>query len=329
MLASGSAADNFLNGIVQRLYARAHGESPPTANQGMVVVDDPVHVDRILKSPDQFRKNYSLVSILGRSRFTANGNEWERRRNLTQPNYLEAANSRNRGGIQAIYESKLSNCKSTAPSAIQHALLAAAITVFFGSLHCSVDAEALLRFFARVRPILKMAQYLSWVGAGDVERSRLAVQARDALREYVAEVRRLPDLVSLMDRFRREAGSIHEFLPHEELLMNFFCGNRDVGSNAGLGDHLFGCRLQSAGAGLPGGHARRRTDPVSRLLPQRNHAVFPGYSVRNPRGRVGDHARRGRAATQQPRARFGHRRPPSSPILEGAAHHSYRAHRIP
>ena len=75
MPASSSAVDNFLNGIVQRLYARAQASSPPDADQGMKVVDDPVHVDRILKSPDQFRKNYSLLSILGSSRFTANGSE--------------------------------------------------------------------------------------------------------------------------------------------------------------------------------------------------------------------------------------------------------------
>jgi cytochrome P450 len=224
MLASNSAVDNFLNGIVQRLYARAQAENPPAPDQGMKVVDDPAQADKILKSPDQFRKNYSLLSILGSSRFTANGVEWENRRNLTQPSYLEAANSRNRSSIYAVYESKLSSCKSTDPSAIQHALLAAAITVFFGSLHCSVDAEALLKFFARVRPILKLAQYLSWVGAGDAERSELAFQAREALREYLAEVRRLPDLVKLMDRFRSEAQSVSGFLPHEELLMNFFAG---------------------------------------------------------------------------------------------------------
>ena len=224
MLASSPAIDAFLNGIVHRLYARAQANGAASGDRGMPVLDDPALVDEVLKSPDQFRKNYSLLSVLGSSRFTANGEEWQCRRNLTQASYAQAANSRNRSGIYAVYEAKLSGCESATPSAIQRALLGAAITVFCRSLDCAVDTDALLGFFARVRPILKMAQYLSWVGAGDSERSRLVGQAKAALREYAAEVERSPDLVNLMNRFRQEADSIHGFSPHEELLMNFFAG---------------------------------------------------------------------------------------------------------
>src|SRR2546421_12427222 len=122
MLADSPPVDAFLNGIVARLYQRAQtpGAIPPDG--GMPVLDDPSIVDEVLKSPDRFRKNYSLLSVLGSSRFTANGEEWQCRRNLTQPSYAQAANRRNRDGIYAVYESKLSNCGSPTPDAIQRAL---------------------------------------------------------------------------------------------------------------------------------------------------------------------------------------------------------------
>ena len=225
MAAQAGEVENYLNGIIYKLYARARTTEPVADSPGnMSIIDDPADVDRILKAPAQFQKNYSLLSLLGGSRFSANGPEWEHRRSLTQPQYLQAANPRNRSAIRSVYEQQLSRCSSLAPSDIQEALLAAAITVFFGALHCSVDSGALLRFFARVRPVLKMAQYLSWVGADSIERSKLAAQAGNLLQDYRAAVNDTPDLVELMNRFRAEATSVAAFEPHEELLMNFFAG---------------------------------------------------------------------------------------------------------
>jgi cytochrome P450 len=215
--------DEFLNGIVVKLYARARSPSSGAANTSMRLIDDPVQVDAILKAPDRFRKNYSLLSLLGSSRFSANGAEWEQRRQLTQPGYLEAAKTGNRDSIQEIYQAELSACDTT-PVAIQKALLTAAITVFFRALGCEADAGALLAFFSRIRPILKRAQYLSWAGGEDSERSQVAAQAAEALRQYLAAAESSPDLVDLMDRFRQQAAAIPHFVPHEELLMNFFAG---------------------------------------------------------------------------------------------------------
>jgi cytochrome P450 len=217
-------ADEFLNDLVRRLYARARSTTGSVNLGSMAVVDDPAEVDRILKAPDQFRKNYSLLALLGSSRFSANGAEWDHRRNLTQPNYQQAANNRNRGAVRAVYEAKLANCPSLAPTAMQDALLDAAITVFFGALDCTVDSAALLRFFARFRPILKTAQYLSWVGGDPADRSMLAMQVQTVLQDFVAAVDDTPDLVRLMDRFSQEAKAVAGFEPHEELLMNFFAG---------------------------------------------------------------------------------------------------------
>ncbi len=216
--------NEFLNGIVHRLYARAQATDTLVDLGGMTVVDDPVEADRILKAPGQFRKNYSLLALLGSSRFSANGPEWDHRRNLTQPNYLQAANNRNRGAVRSVYEAKLADCPSLSPGDVQEALLDAAITVFFGALDCTVDSAKLLQFFARFRPILKSAQYLSWVGADPAKRSALATEVGSVLEDFVDAVHGTPDLVRLMDRFSQEAKAIAGFEPHEELLMNFFAG---------------------------------------------------------------------------------------------------------
>src|SRR5690242_19725712 len=89
----------FVTGLVHRLYARARTTGSPENLGGMTIADDPAEVDRILKAPELFRKNYSLLALLGDSRFSANGAEWNQRRDLTQPNYLQAANNRNRDAV--------------------------------------------------------------------------------------------------------------------------------------------------------------------------------------------------------------------------------------
>src|SRR5438132_12766808 len=129
MLASRPAIDAFLNGIVHRLYVRA--AETGSADFGTMVVDDPAKVDEILKSPDRFRKNFSMISVLGGNRFNANGHEWRCRRNLTQPSYVQAANSENRDEIYAIYEARLAACHAPTPDGIQRAFLTAATAVFF------------------------------------------------------------------------------------------------------------------------------------------------------------------------------------------------------
>ena len=138
MIPPTPTVDSFLNAIVSGLYTRAQASSPPRVNHGMVIVDDPATVDDILKSPDQFRKSYSLVSVLGSSRFSANAGEWQCRRDLTQPNYVRAAHSRSRSSIYAVYDAELTNIENatTSSTAIQRALLEAAVTVFFHALDC-------------------------------------------------------------------------------------------------------------------------------------------------------------------------------------------------
>src|SRR5215212_10249212 len=116
MIPDSPTIDAFLNTIVSRLYARAQSNGPPASKPGMMIVDDPAKVEEILKSPDQFRKNYSLLSVLGSSRFSANVGEWQCRRTLTQPSYVRAANSRNRSSIHAVYEDKLSGSENSTMS---------------------------------------------------------------------------------------------------------------------------------------------------------------------------------------------------------------------
>ena len=242
MIPDNPTIDAFLNTIVSRLYPRAQADGPPSANQSITIVHDPAQVDDILKSPDQFPKNFSLLSFLGTSRFNANEPEWQFRRNLTQPNYVRAAHSRSRSGIHAVYEATLSRDKGSTFSsdAVQRALLESAVTVFFHAFDCAVDAAALMTFFDRARPILKLAQYLSWVGTDDFGQSRLVKQANFALRAFAAEVERSPDLMNLMNRFRQEASSVTGFSPYEELLMNFFAGIETTAGTLGWAINCLG-----------------------------------------------------------------------------------------
>jgi cytochrome P450 len=217
--------DGFLNQIVYQLYARAgRSAAPPDPDGTMKVVDNPKDADLVLKSPEHFRKNYSLLSALGRSRFNADGPEWRARRDLTQPTYLEAGKTQNRSTVYATYEDWLSKCRDVAPEAIQASLMAASATIFHRAFGCEVDVEPTLRFFDQARSVVKTLQYFSWNRPAPAEVLQLTEQARSVLQAYSTEVNRSPAFLRVLEHVRGEAAAILDFSPGEEFMMNFFAG---------------------------------------------------------------------------------------------------------
>ncbi len=219
---SSAAAEEFLNRFIYGLYARTNRAMISEGGAGPV--SDPLIVDAILRAPDTFHKNFSLISALGASRFSANGEDWRWRRDLTQATYARAGASRNRAAVASAYDQAFAACRPLSPSTIQRALLAASTTIFFQAFGCAVAADRLLAFFDRGRMLLKRLQYHSWVAPTANQSSDLRLQTEDLLRIYDEEMSRLPGILELMEQLQQRGAKIDRFVALDEFLMNFFAG---------------------------------------------------------------------------------------------------------
>ena len=98
--------EGFLNNLAYSLFAQSGQTTPEPREIGnLAVFDHPDAVDRIAKAPTLFRKNFSLISALGFSRFNTNDEEWATRRSITQDSYLAAAKPAQVQSVSDIFAS--------------------------------------------------------------------------------------------------------------------------------------------------------------------------------------------------------------------------------
>ena len=213
--------EHYLNDLVFRLYERARGANGDKF--AVPVFQDPASIHRILGDPAQFPKNMGLIQPLGDSRFTANGQEWERRRDLTQRDYLSAGAAGNAAHVAATYEAELAHSDAT-PEGIHRALMRASSDLFFRSLGCATDAGRFLDFFDRARRYVKRLQYHSWNSPTAPDSEKLKTEGRAVMQAFAAEAAASAATQALMRRLRDRAGALDHFDPLQELLMNFFAG---------------------------------------------------------------------------------------------------------
>ncbi|ESW71608.1 hypothetical protein X773_28005 [Mesorhizobium sp. LSJC285A00] len=152
--------ESVLNNLVYALFA--HGGQAETSGRpsdfgNMVVFDNPEAVDTIVKAPELFRKNFSLISALGFSRFNTNDQDWSVRRTITQDVYLAAAKPAQQHPVAEIFATCLSSSDATLP-AIQQALFAASMTIFYRAFGLVPDMAATLLLLDRVRDVLRRLQ---------------------------------------------------------------------------------------------------------------------------------------------------------------------------
>jgi cytochrome P450 len=215
--------DDFLTRFIFDLYAQAH--RPKTSrNPTDSVVSDAGQIDAILRAPDRFQKNYSLITALGHSRFSTNGSEWKWRRDLTQTAYTRAGTADNRDVVAAAYAEALAACDGGPSQAIPRALLAASTKIFFLAFGRTVLTESLLTFFDRARRVIKRLQYHSWLASRAEELAELRDEVHSLLEDFGREIAHCPQLKELMEGLQRRGEGIENFAALNELLMNFFAG---------------------------------------------------------------------------------------------------------
>jgi cytochrome P450 len=218
--------ESVLNNLVYALFAQSGQTGPDgrTRDLGnLTVFDSPEAVDFIVKTPELFRKNFSLISALGFSRFNTNDNDWSVRRAITQDIYLAAAKPSQQQPVAEVYSARLSESEATLP-AIQQALFAASMTIFYRAFGLAADVEPTLLLLDRVREVLRRLQYYSWVPPTTAERASAIKDARAVIADFGSQLMADPRAAAEMNRFRTEARGLESFSPIEEFVMNFFAG---------------------------------------------------------------------------------------------------------
>ncbi|WP_322419101.1 cytochrome P450 [Mesorhizobium huakuii] len=218
--------ESVLNNLVYALFAQS-GQIETNGKAGnlgnLIVFDNPEAVDTIVKAPELFRKNFSLISALGFSRFNTNGEDWSIRRAITQDTYLAAARPAQQQPMAELYATALAESDATLPS-IQQALFAVSMTIFYRAFGLVPDMAATLLLLDRVRDVLRRLQYYSWVSPTSAERANVIQGARAVVADFTSLLMSDPRAVAEMDRFRNLASDLEDFSPVEEFVMNFFAG---------------------------------------------------------------------------------------------------------
>jgi len=218
--------ESVLNNLVYALFAQS-GQVETNGKAGnlgnLIVFDNPEAVDTIVKAPELFRKNFSLISALGFSRFNTNGEDWSVRRAITQDTYLAAAKPAQQQPMAELYATALAESDATLPS-IQQALFAVSMTIFYRAFGLVPDMAATLLLLDRVRDVLRRLQYYSWVSPTSAERANVIQGARAVVADFTSLLMSDPRAAAEMDRFRNLASDLEDFSPVEEFVMNFFAG---------------------------------------------------------------------------------------------------------
>ena len=179
-----------VNGIVAKLYLRAwNGQNAPQPLGRMQMISDPAEAYDLLARPDKFLKYYSFLTELGQSRLDTNGSDWEKRRDLTQPLYKEAARSVNRAQLGQSYARWLTD-DAIRSGNIGRALLAAAAEIFLHALGGSIDAGPVADWLIRLRTTSDLAQDIAMFDPSPAKLNKLqqdVIDLRKDLRGLLAK----------------------------------------------------------------------------------------------------------------------------------------------
>ncbi len=236
-LANSTKPQKFLNRLIQMLYAKAGQrndgiEQDPTSN--LVIVDDANDIEFISKRPDIFTKNYSAISMMGISRFNSDGEEWSKRRDITQSSFNSIAHSRNVTPIHDEYVETLLRHTPANATQLQTTLFEASLCVFNRAFGGSGPTSVLLPHINELRAGLRWLQYLSWVGSGQVQaQQQVAAIVKATLQKLVNELENDSGFRPMWQHFSGAGLEIKGYNPIEELVMNMFAGIETTVSTLG------------------------------------------------------------------------------------------------
>jgi len=219
---SGSGGDS-LSMFLNKLYALAAEGRPGLKAFGrMLIADTPDDVEAVCKSPEIFNKDYGYVLALGRSRFSEDGTEWEVRRDITQPFYVEASRPQNRKDIAAVYGEHLGACDCADSIDVRDSVLGASLSIFHRALGADIPLSETMQLADRMRGAARELQRISLFGAAPLGRQAAVANAKAVVAGV--EARCTGPLKTLMEDLNSRSKGLPGFAPVEEYIFNLFAG---------------------------------------------------------------------------------------------------------
>lgn len=222
-----SEPQRFLNHLIRSLYVKSMQKNAgiePDSPARLVVVDDADTVDYISRNPDIFAKDYAQISTLGTSRFNANGPDWEKRRDITQPNYNKAAHTGCVPGVHEAYEACLLKHNPTGIADLQSTLFEASVGVFAGAFGSHTSGHLVIEHIEDLRHGLRWLQFLSWQPERSDDRLAATRHVKTVLASLEDGLKTSSEYENLWQHFSGSGGNIDGYNAIEELVMNIFAG---------------------------------------------------------------------------------------------------------
>lgn len=185
--------------LVQKLYDGAMQRMPSDRAFGrMRLVNSAEKVYELLSRPNDFGKDYNLLTELGASRFDADGDDWIARRDLTQPMYKDAALSRNHAAWASLYAQKLEPLPQGPAENLEAALLSAAAEILSNAFGATVAGEPFATWLLKSRDTAIMAQRAALYGASHTQFAELKALAATMRQESYDLVKQHPALTAAL-----------------------------------------------------------------------------------------------------------------------------------
>lgn len=217
----------FLNHLIRSLYIKSMQKNAGVetiAPARLVVVDDADNVDYISRNPAIFTKDYAQISTLGTSRFNANGEDWQNRRNVTQSNYNKAAHSGCVQGVYEAYEACLLKYDPTGIADLQSTLFEASVGVFAKAFGSDTTGDVVIAHIEELRHGLRWLQFLSWQPERSDDRRIAAQHVKSVLASLEDGLNKSDEYKRLWQHFCDKGSHIDGYNAIEELVMNIFAG---------------------------------------------------------------------------------------------------------
>ncbi len=222
-----SEPQRFLNHLIRSLYVKSMQKNAGIETDTpakLVVVDDADSVDYISRHPDIFAKDYAQISTLGTSRFNANGPDWQKRRDITQPIYNKAAHSSCVQGVHDAYETCLLRHNPTGIADLQSTLFEASVGVFARAFGSDTSGHVVIEHIEDLRHGLRWLQFLSWQPERSDDRRAATQHVKTVLASLEDGLKTSGEYKNLWQHFSDSGSDIDGYNAIEELVMNIFAG---------------------------------------------------------------------------------------------------------
>lgn len=220
-------ATAFLDGILAGLYAHSSGAPTPLSQP---IISDPKVARHILARTDYFVKNYAFLEDVGCGRFSSNGDDWRQRAALTESWYRKVHTKIQPPQVRDIYARHLDTGAPLTAADLFNRFVLAAVEVFSCALDLPVALPWPVELIDRLRAILKLRQWVAWVGCNSDELKSIQSELAN-LREQVRSLwREEPAAQAFVNALQANGLDVTGFDATAELLQNVLASSETTAS---------------------------------------------------------------------------------------------------